>query len=529
MTETTPAAHSGSYWKLCVAICAGIIVTGALSVGDYGLPWDDTVQARYGELSLQYFTSGFEDSSCNDYLNLRYYGPLFEMVMAAAYASVPAWRIEIRHAGIAIAAFLTLVGVALYARSFHDPLMPLFSLLALITMPRFFGHAFNNSKDIPFACFFVWSMVALVYFYRANMPVYRRACLCGFAFGLAMSIRVGGVMIPVLFVVTGLMYLVGNRREIDNATYVRRWLLSLCVVCSLAWTVMVTFWPWAHESPILNPWRSLKMSADFAATHEVLFEGRRLASTSLPRYYIPKYLMITVPVSHIILAVVGMIAAITAARGVTRRHKHGDQYVHIPTLLWITVPLLYAVSMKPNVYDGMRHFLFLLPATAVLTATGAVWILRRCKRGRLRHVVRVGLIALLLAPAVDLVRLHPYQSTYFNCLAGGLGSASEDYETDYWITSYKEAAEWVNAELSGSGGTILLAANQNSRACAEAFLEPNIISHAMFKTGISGRLPAGIDYYVATTRYQLNANFPDAPVVHTIGRDKAVFTVIKGR
>ena len=42
-------------------------------------------------------------------------------------------------------------------------------------------------------------------------------------------------------------------------------------------------------------------------------------------------------------------------------------------------------------------------------------------------------------------------------------------------------------------------------------------------------LPDGTDYYIATKRFGFDRGHPAAPVVHTIGRAGAVFTVIKGR
>jgi hypothetical protein len=41
-------------------------------------------------------------------------------------------------------------------------------------------------------------------------------------------------------------------------------------------------------------------------------------------------------------------------------------------------------------------------------------------------------------------------------------------------------------------------------------------------------LPANVQYYLATTRFGAAEKFPDAPIVHTVGRSGAVFTVIKG-
>jgi hypothetical protein len=42
-------------------------------------------------------------------------------------------------------------------------------------------------------------------------------------------------------------------------------------------------------------------------------------------------------------------------------------------------------------------------------------------------------------------------------------------------------------------------------------------------------LPRGFDYYIGTTRYGADRSYSDSPIVHRIGRDGAVFTVIRGR
>jgi hypothetical protein len=55
----------------------------------------------------------------------------------------------------------------------------------------------------------------------------------------------------------------------------------------------------------------------------------------------------------------------------------------------------------------------------------------------------------MIVPAVYLVfhvllmiKLHPYEYTYYNQLVGGVaGAARKGYLTEYWATSYKEAVE----------------------------------------------------------------------------------------
>ena len=54
------------------------------------------------------------------------------------------------------------------------------------------------------------------------------------------------------------------------------------------------------------------------------------------------------------------------------------------------------------------------------------------------------LMGLAVASQVhSIVSLHPYQMTYFNLLAGGVGRAVEHYDTECWLLSYKEAMEWI--------------------------------------------------------------------------------------
>src|SRR3954447_22856135 len=77
-----------------------------LTAADYGVAWDDYVQTRYGNLVLNYFLSGGIDRSCNDFLDLKFYAPTFEVAAAAADRIVPARTIELRHILCGIVALL---------------------------------------------------------------------------------------------------------------------------------------------------------------------------------------------------------------------------------------------------------------------------------------------------------------------------------------------------------------------------------------------------------------------------------------
>ena len=52
-----------------------------------------------------------------------------------------------------------------------------------------------------------------------------------------------------------------------------------------------------------------------------------------------------------------------------------ERLTSIFTLMWFFLPLLLFVVRRPTVYDGLRHFLFILPALALLAALGATAVL----------------------------------------------------------------------------------------------------------------------------------------------------------
>ena len=61
-------------WEWAASILALALVGS--TYGDFGVTWDEGVQARYGELCLAYFASGFSEHGYADLQDLRFYGPI---------------------------------------------------------------------------------------------------------------------------------------------------------------------------------------------------------------------------------------------------------------------------------------------------------------------------------------------------------------------------------------------------------------------------------------------------------------------
>ena len=125
------------------------------------------------------------------------------------------------------------------------------------------------------------------------------------------------------------------------------------------------------------------------------------------------------------------------------------------------MPVLAQILSRAAMLDGVRHYILVFPAIALLGGYAGVEagrVLsaravpgRRVSRRRAAAASRLALALLVRT----IVALHPYEVVFFNRLAGGPQGAREKFELDYWGVSFKQAAAWMNANLP-EGTRVLL-------------------------------------------------------------------------
>ena len=107
------------------------------------------------------------------------------------------------------------------------------------------------------------------------------------------------------------------------------------------------------------------------------------------------------------------------------------------TILWFIIPLLGFIILRSALYDNFRQIIFILPPVFWLAGVA----FEKIKNTKWQ----IALVTLCLIPGiVGIVRLHPYEYIYYNSFIGGMDGAQGRFELDYWGTSYREAAEYVN-------------------------------------------------------------------------------------
>jgi 4-amino-4-deoxy-L-arabinose transferase-like glycosyltransferase len=460
MPSTIPYASTRLWDGLAIAVLAITAVVAVLTFRDFGLGWDDYTHAQYGDLLLSLYSSGFTDKRALSFVNLYMYGGGYDLLAALTAKILPFALFETRRLVGAVVGIIGLFVTWRLGRRLGGPFAGLISVALLATCPLYYGQMFMNAKDGPFAVTMATALLGLV---RA-FEEYPRAtpatiALYGIGMGLAIGSRVMGGFAVINTVLPLLLILIVRTRLNGLMPALREWfgfLTPFIPTVILAYLVMGLVWPWAVVSP-LNPFHAVEYFSNFfEKPWRELFDGQLIPVPDMPRRYVPTLLALTLPELMLALGLGGSIGAfIESVRGdgSSSTANLGRRAALFAVILAALLPVLVTVIARPAMYNGIRHFVFLMPPFAVLSGLAAAWI-SKCLRSLSSIATGAG-VAVLLAgfasPIVDMVRLHPYEYTDFNHIAGGVPGARPRYMIDYWGLSMTQASRELRAVLESKG------------------------------------------------------------------------------
>ncbi len=348
--------------------------------------------------------------------------------------------------------------------------------------------------------FVVLSSLVMLLIWRRHPSALRFLWLvtpAAIALGLTTSIRVLGPF-AALMVGAFAVWRLGRRAVPVLLTYL--------LITTLA---MYLTWPYLWTDPIGHFAESVRIMSEYPWQGLVLFNGTMYTSTQIPRSYLPVLLgiQLTEPVWLLFAAGLGF-AAYDALRG-----SWSARSLLLLSLVWFALPLAGFIITRSPLYDNFRQVFFILPPVFML----AGFVFSRIRR----PVLQAALIALVALPGVvDSVHLHPYEYAYYNRFIGGEDGAFRRFELDYWGTSYRAAAQYLNRVAPANGSVWV----EGPAHLIQLYARPDLKIYSTYEVERSPHY----DYVVALTRFNLDQqSYPQAPIVFTIGRDQALFTVIK--
>lgn len=464
----TPARRAT--WALFLGM--GLLVL--CTFDQYGISNDEEVQNIYGRLLVDFYASSFSDQAAFEYKNLYLYGGLFDLLAALLERVLPLDIWDLRHLLSALFGLAGIAAVFRLTRLLADEATALAAAVLLALAGGWWGAMFTHTKDVPFAACMAW---ALYYTTRVApllpAPPLRLVVKLGAAIGCAFGLRVGAVFAVFylgMSVLAAVPWRAGARACMEYALAAGRALLPAAVTAAVLTAV---FWPWAMLKPGHLP-QALETFSHFTFSLKTVFNGRIMDIGAVPGRYLPGYLAVRLPE----LLLLGLACGLTLAVAKGLRALRDPRYTLdaprlralLPVILAFTVPVTCAWLMAPPLYNGIRHFLFVLPPAAVLSALGlrAAW--QALPAGGPRTAWAAAAAALGLWHATTLSQLHPYEYVYYNQLfAGGVAHARGKWELDYWSDSLREASLMLRARVEGE-----VAAGSAPRApypvavCAEA-------------------------------------------------------------
>lgn len=368
------------------------------------------------------------------------------------------------------------------------------------------------------AVFWTFTLVLLWMYWRRLPSTFRvlgTILPASLALGFTSSIRIFGPLAGILVA----QHFISQRSGVD-ATYHpvaqrsgrntgKRSILMLVTYAILAIFVMYATWPYLWPDPIGHLVETVNIMSHHFWNGSVLFNGVEYAATDLPSSYMPALLAIQLTEPVWALCVLGL--------GVTVydliKKPHGSHDLIVLTILWLIIPLATFIIFRPTMFDNFRHSFFILPVVFVLAGVA----LDQVRKPLLQSVL---IVALALPGVIGIIRLHPYEYTYYNSFAGGMRSAFRKFEMDYWGTSYREIALELN-RIAPSKSAIWV---EGPTHILETYARPDLRFYSTYEVERADHY----DYVVTLSRHQDDLLvYPNAPVIFSVIRDGAALAVIK--
>ena len=415
MVASSIARRLRRHWALAAVIALFLLVL-AFALDEYAYGVAESTQIEIGVAALDYLAGdgdrAFEQLT---YWHDRYFGVILEAPLVAGERllgledSREGYRGWLMH-------LLFLAGggcsYLLALRMFGSRALALAAAVLFLLHPRLYAHSFLNAKDVPFL---VMVMVALYLMHRAfRRETLGAFLLCGAWIGLLVNLRVMGI---------GLFAAVLVLRALD-AAFARDGEergRALLTGGAFALAAMLTYYA---SLPVLwvDPAGRFPELIEVLGSHPIrignLFRGEWLYSPDGPPFdYVPVWVGITTPPATLLLALAGAVALIR--RGARRPL---DALRNTPLrfgMVLIALPVATAVAvvvLQNNVYHDWRQLSFLYAPMLLLAITG-LHALAAATRERWARTGAYALAGAAIAvTVVSMVRLHPYEDTYFNAL-----------------------------------------------------------------------------------------------------------------
>lgn len=435
------------------------LILGLIIYRDYGLSWDEPYGREHAQVNYNYIVRG--DKALFSY-EARNYGVAFELPLLFLEKNLPfTSNREIYFFRHIMTFFLFWISAIFFykiiKKSTGNIFLGLSGVIFLLLSPRIFADSFYNAKDIPFMCGYLISIYTLVLFLENYHP--KNLFFHALSTAFAIAIRSTGVIIVAitLFVITLDLILRSKKlgKPDKKILFIPLYLVSFFII-----TVII--WPYLWSNPLNHFREAFGYMSNFQVDRQVLFLGNYLTASHTPRYYLPVWMVVTIPVVYFLLFFIGEVIILTKI--FFHLFDFKKYAVEMIFLCYFTAPFFAAIIFHTPLYDGWRQMYFIYPPFLLIGVQGLRFITSR-KNLYFKYTSLTILMISILPVLYFMIQYHPYQNMYFNIFAGGMKNAKQNFDLDYWGLTFRKGLEYILATDKSKNIPILL--NYGSDNAAE--------------------------------------------------------------
>ena len=422
-----------------------IFIFGLHLSEDFGVSWDEHYHRKQGKQTISYVAKFLSLDkffpSTKNYKNpeigIGGYGPAFEIFCLCIEKLLSVEDIKnkylLKHKLNFTIIFISVFLFYLFIKKkFTSVTFGLIGSMFYFLNPRTFAHSFYNPKDSISQALLACALLPLLLSYK-NKKI-SMAVASGILIGIAITIRLPVLYLPILFVCTMISYPLIFKTSTEDRRKIL--LTTFYFILSLSLST-VFFFPHLWESPIHNFIKIFNNLNKIQWIGNNLFFGDLIPASNVPWYYIITWIFISTPLTFVFFLIVGSMRLIF---DIFTSHGKDNLFKAFMLFGFIT-PLMAIIVLNSTLYNGWRHLFFVYPFIAYLMTYGFKFVFRWLSMKFKSDLVYALIFCTFIHPIYFIYISHPNQQVFFNRFAGK--NALENFEGDYWANSVSQLLKWI--------------------------------------------------------------------------------------
>lgn len=307
--------------------------------------------------------------------------------------------------------------------------LALFSTLLLLFYPQFFIHSYFNSRDMMLMAFYILTIFLLFLFQlrKRLLFLFLAALTAGFTFDIKFN---------AIFLIPIACFFFFS--VVKNKGRAPVFFLAFCLIFAVS---VILFWPYLWLNTVDHLIAIIDFLRKFKRGETVFFDKIYFSHKNIPWFYPFVMLALFTPFPMLLMTILGIGTVLKDCLSDKKRNG-------VIFLLWMFVPLSrFFFAKMAFAYDQIRIFLEVLPSLAVFAAIGFYTLfrlvsIRKLFSEKLIKTMFLFLGVLIISHQAFLIKLyHPYETAYFNFLAGPSVYVNHAFDVEYWGHVYRETVK----------------------------------------------------------------------------------------